>query len=64
MLVKNKNKIYHIYVKMDHPRIIYEEDMHYYVSDIQKKINKSPSVSPIQIHTLYEEDYYTVDDKS
>jgi hypothetical protein len=51
-------------IKMDHPRITYEEDMHYYVSDRQKKINKSPSVSPIPIHTLYEEDYYTVDDKS
>lgn len=51
-------------IKMDHPRITYEEDMHYYVSDTQKKINKSPSVSPIPIHTLYEEDYYKVDDKS
>jgi hypothetical protein len=64
MLVKNKNKIYHIYDKMDHPRITYEEDMHYYVSDTQKKINKSPSVSPTPIHTLYEEDYYKVDDES
>jgi hypothetical protein len=51
-------------IKMDPPRIAYEEDIHYYVSDKQKKINKSPSVSPIPIHSLYEEDYYKVDDKS
>jgi hypothetical protein len=49
---------------MDHPRIKYEEDIHYYVSDTQKKINKSPSVSPIPIHSLYEEDYYQVIEKS
>lgn len=48
---------------MDTPRIKYEEDIYYYVSDIQKKINKSPSISPTPIHALYEEDYYKVDDK-
>ena len=44
---------------MDHPKLMYEEDMYYPVVDKKKKTNKSNSgsVSPIPIHALYEEDY-------
>ncbi len=49
---------------MDPPRIMYEEDIYYYVSDKQKKTNKYPSVSPIPVNALYEEDYSSVVKKS
>ena len=42
---------------MDPPRIMYEEDIYYYVSNKQKKQNKLPSVSPVPNFALYEEDY-------
>ena len=45
---------------MDPPRIMYEEDIYYNVSDKQKKQNKYPSISPIPINTLYEEDYFEI----